>query len=101
MAEPPIACRLTAEELREREQQLLPGLLAAAVRRVALEDGYRWEFDGGAGVLERIASIIEEERRCCPFSRFRVTAEPASGPVFLEVTGPEGTRELLDKLSRR
>ena len=36
--------------------------------------------------------------RCCPFLRFVVTAEPNGGPIYLEVTGPPGTRELLDQL---
>jgi hypothetical protein len=35
----------------------------------------------------------------CPFLRFQVTVEPESGPVFLEATGPERTRQLLDGLS--
>jgi hypothetical protein len=98
MSEPPIACTLSAAELRERRAGLLPGLLARAVERVPVSNGYGWRFAPASDFLSAVAPVIEAERRCCPFLRFVVTAEPNGGPIYLEVTGPPGTRELLDQL---
>ena len=30
--------------------------------------------------------------------RFQITVEPDGGPIWLELTGPSGTREFLDAL---
>jgi len=98
MSEPPIACTLSAAELRERRAGLLPGLLARAVERVPVSNGYRWRFTPTSDLLSALGLVIEAERRCCPFLRFVVTAEPDGGPISLEVTGPPGTRELLGQL---
>ena len=42
--------------------------------------------------LNGVASVIEAERGCCRFLRFRLTIEPHGGPLWMEVTGSEGTR---------
>lgn len=39
--------------------------------------------------------VIASERQCCPFLTFRLTVEPQEGPIWLELTGPAGTREML------
>ena len=96
--DPPIACTLSAAEVRERRAGLLPGLVARAAERVTVSNGYRWRFTPANDLLSALAPVIEAERRCCPFLRFVVTAEPDGGPIALEVTGPPGTRELLDQL---
>jgi hypothetical protein len=98
MSEPPIACTLSAAELQERRAGLLPGLLARAVERVPVSNGYRWRFTAAKDLLSALAPVIEAERDCCRFLRFVVAAEPDGGPISLEVTGPPGTREFLDQL---
>jgi hypothetical protein len=35
------------------------------------------------------------ERKCCAFLRFSLVVTPGEGPVWLELTGPDGTQELL------
>jgi hypothetical protein len=98
MSELPIACTLSPSELQERRDGLLPGLLARAVERYPVSDGYRWRFEPVENLLAAISSVIDLERRCCRFLRFVVAAEPNGGPILLEVTGPPGTREFLDQL---
>lgn len=99
MKELPIACTLSATERRRRREALLPGLLASAVERLSIPNGYRWRFEAGEDLLADIASVIDAERRCCRFLHFVVTAEPDTGPISLEVTGPPGTRGFLDRLT--
>jgi len=71
-----IACTLTSAELQSRGAELLPGLVARAVGRVPVTDGFRWAFA----------------------PTFAVAAEPDGGPISLEVTGPPGTPQFLEQL---
>lgn len=57
--------------------------------------GYALRFDPEESLIPEIATLIDLERRCCPFLRFGLSVEPADGPVWLELTGPGGTKEFL------
>ena len=98
MTEPPIACTLSPADRQQRRADLLPGVLAGALERLPVANGYRWRFAAADGLLATIGRMMDAERRCCRFLRFGVSAEPDQGAVILEVTGPEGTREFLDQL---
>ena len=60
-----------------------------------LDSGYALRFAPEDAVLPDLATLIELERQCCPFLRFELKVLPASGPIWLELSGPEGTREFL------
>ncbi len=94
----PIACTLTADELAERRGELLPGLLEQAEKIDDLPNGLRLHFVSRSGLLAQLARVIEQERMCCRFLRFQISAEPDGGSITLEVTGPEGMREILRSL---
>lgn len=98
MNELPIACELTPAELEARRQGLLPGLLAQAAECVPLSNGFRWRFAASTEVLTAAVKAIDAERQCCRFLKFALTIEPGGGDVWLEVTGPEGTRQLITTL---
>lgn len=93
----PIACTLDAAAVLER-QGVLGRLIVRASARHEVPEGYSFRFDDGAVALSEIAAVIEPERRCCPFLRFVVTVESESGPISLELTGPEGTKKFLSGL---
>jgi hypothetical protein len=93
-ADLPIACSLAGRGYAARQAELRQGVLAEAASVEALPDGYRWRFTR-ADVVARLGSIVDAERRCCPFLRFALVAEPALGAVTLEITGPSGTVEFL------
>ena len=94
----PIACTLTAGELRARRGELLPGLIAQALERVERSDGFAWRFAARTEVLHALTSVIDAERQCCPFLRFELTVEPGQGPLWLAVSGPAGTKAVLAEL---
>ena len=98
VAEPPIACTLTPGELNSRRAQLIPGLIERAEEVTDLEDGLRLTFESSPGLLQELARVVDQERTCCSFLRFKLSAEPGTGPVTFEVTGPPGTREMLRAL---
>ena len=96
--ETPLACTLAPEELTAQRDQLLPGLIHRAAEVTDVENGLRVKFESRPGLLQELIDVIEQERTCCSFLRFNLTAEPGTGPVTLEVTGPPGTNELLRRL---
>ena len=98
MADLPIACTLTPDELRARRAGLLSDLLRRAEAREDLPEGLRLRFAPKSDTLATIASAVEAERQCCRFLRFGITVEPDGGPIFFELTGPPGTREFIGVL---
>ncbi len=97
MTELPIACTLSAGELAGRAGELAAVLGRAAERRER-EDWLELRFAPVPGIVSELARVIEQERACCAFLRFRLTVEPAAGPISLELTGPPGTRDFLQSL---
>ena len=72
-------------------------MVSCAARRNGfdLPNGYRVRFTPENEVLRTIAEVIEVERQCCRFLRFQLTVEPDGQSIWLEFTGPPGTREFL------
>jgi hypothetical protein len=91
----PIACQLTNAELQERRRTVLEKVRSAVVTVKELDDGYAYSFSADGDRLRELANLIDLERQCCPFLQFRLTIEPAGGPLWLEMTGPEGTKSFL------
>lgn len=94
--EPELACVPTAIPLTERAahfplaRELFVDL---AKERSDLANGYAFRFAPDA--LETLARFIANERKCCPFMSFELTLDAESGPIWLRMTGPPGTREVL------
>jgi hypothetical protein len=65
-----------------------------ALERMTLPNGYAVRFSSDA--LEAVARFVANERKCCPFMSFEVTLGPESAPLWLRMTGPEGTKDVLD-----
>jgi hypothetical protein len=91
----PIACTLGPAALKARREDLLGGLVRRAAERVDIPNGYRVRFEPSGDILLAIANVVEVERHCCRFLAFVLTIEPDDGPIWLEITGPAGTREFL------
>ena len=91
----PIACGLTAPELQERRTAVLQKVRQAVSEIRELEDGYAYTFPSEGYWLGELVGLINFERLCCPFLRFRLTIEENDGPLLLEMTGPDGTKEFL------
>ena len=91
----PIACTLTNSELQERRRDLLQKVRSSVTELRELEDGYSYCFPPDDDRLAELARLVNLERQCCPFLRFRLTVESGNGPIWLEMTGPEGTKAFL------
>ena len=94
----PIACNLTDPEFQRRRADLLKTFQRALLETKELDDGYAYRFPSEGNWITELAQLITFERECCPFLRFKLLLEPANGPLWLELTGPEGTKNFLQSL---
>src|SRR5215217_755409 len=92
----PIACSLSATELPARLTQM------AELGRDALVDvkltgtHATLRFVAGAGVRERVTSVLAGESACCAFLAMQVRDEPDA--VVLDITAPEDAELVLHEL---
>ena len=96
-------CKLDAISAaqRARHSELAARLADAVSERRELADGYALRIVAEKIDLAAAAEWITLERRCCPFLRFQLEAEPDDGPVWLRLTGATGVKEFLrSELSR-
>ena len=94
----PVACSLTERELQERRSSVLAKVKGAVVEVRELKDGYAYRFPSDEAQIAELAELINLEHQCCPFLRFTMIVEPGSGPIWLELSGPEGTKDFLATL---
>ncbi len=90
----PVVCSLTPDDSKQRKE-LLAKLGEQIVERREIDDGLSFRFKPTDNLLARLGRMIDMERRCCRFLKFRLTVEPDDGPVWLELSGPAGTRDIL------
>jgi hypothetical protein len=94
----PVACSLMDSELQERRRNVLRKVRSAVSEVKEIEDGFTYRFPSDGGWIRELANLVELEHQCCPFLKFVITVEQAEGPVWLEMTGPEGTKEFLSEV---
>jgi hypothetical protein len=96
MTDLPIACTLSAADLRER-RAVLAALQAHCreVRPLAAGRGLALCFEPAPGLLATVARVIDLERQCCRFLAFQLEVAAGEGPIRLTLTGPAGTSDFL------
>lgn len=87
-----------AGRARGHAQRTAARPLGEGEREGGRRGGFRWRFSPQADLVREVGAVIEAEHRCCRFLRFHLLVEPGDGPVWLEVTGPEGTDDFLSTL---
>jgi len=94
----PIACSLTAPELQARRTEVLQQARAAALEVQEIDQGFVYRFPANESLLADLFTLIQLEHQCCPFIRISLTLEAGHGPIWLELTGPPGTKEFLTSI---
>jgi arsenate reductase len=79
-AHPPVACTLSADDLRQRREELLPGLAQLAIGLEKVNQGVKLRFAPAPDIVSAIARVVDVERRCCAFLRFEILVDAAGGP---------------------
>ena len=97
-AEIPVACYLTDKQLQARRKNYLDKAAESLIDSAESSDGFVFRFALRESILQDLAEIIDLERKCCPFLNFRITLEAGSNFVSLELTGADGTKEIINAL---
>jgi hypothetical protein len=88
-------CKLTSQELRERKSLVLARLREKITKKKELEHGYAFKFPGTDVMLDELIEFIKTERECCDFFLFNLSISGNKKEAWLELTGPEGTKEFI------
>jgi hypothetical protein len=94
----PFACYLTDQQLQARRQNYLDKAAESLIDSTEIADGFIYKFPLKPAILPVLAEIIDLERQCCPFLNFRLSVESGADFVSLELTGAEGTKEIIKSL---
>jgi hypothetical protein len=65
-----------------------------ADERRELPEGYAFRFREEE--FDAVARFVANERKCCPFVDFEITLTRESGELWLRMSGPPGTRSVLE-----
>jgi len=94
----PIACSLTDGELQQRRKNFLDKVAKSLTAGEELENGFSFRFRLGPGFLQDLAEVVDLERQCCPFLTFTTIVDAGDASAVLELTGPDGTKEMVREL---
>jgi hypothetical protein len=95
MNKPQLTCKLTTPELQQRKRTVIGELKALVKEKIETESGFKYRFDGSDATLDLLNSFIKTERLCCDFFVFTLTASNDAQSTWLELSGPEGTKEFI------
>ena len=94
----PIACMLTDKELQERRKNYLAKTAHFLIGVDELDNGFVYKFPVEDSILQDLITVINLERKCCPFLNFKLVLESGKTEVLLELTGANGTKEMIKSL---
>jgi hypothetical protein len=95
MEEAKLSCKLTTPELQQRKKTVIAELKNQVLEKVETETGFKYKFNGSDKLLDLLISFIKTERLCCSFFVFTVTASGDNSFVWLELSGPERTKDFI------
>lgn len=84
--------------MRQRRAALKEHLQHQVRETTPLDEGYAFRFDATDAVLRQVLHLIQQERTCCRFLTFTLRVTPDEGPLWLELTGPPGTKAFLEEV---
>lgn len=61
--------------------------------RTDLPNGYAYCFR--PEIYDQVARFVANERKCCPFLTFELEVGASAGPIWLRLTGPKGTQDVI------
>jgi hypothetical protein len=91
----PVACTLSADDLRARGEGVVEPLFARAQRLQETPDGYRFAFPAKADGVRELVEFILSERDCCPFFTFELAFPAPHQSVWLTLRGGDGVKEFV------
>jgi hypothetical protein len=86
---------LTPEIRKRHFEELGPKLIGLRKSVRELADGYEFEFPADEKTYQFLTEWVMQERLCCPFFDLNVRLDREGGPLWLRVTGREGTKDFI------
>lgn len=96
--ESPFACNrfgLSPEERKRHFEVLGPLLQSRRTGVRELDNGYEFQFPSDRETFQLMAEWGIQERLCCPFFDIELRLGREGGPLWLRLTGREGTKEFI------
>jgi hypothetical protein len=90
-----LSCKLTTTELQQRKKTVIAELRNLVIEKIETENGFKYKFDGSDNVLDKLTEFIKTERLCCDFFVFNLTTSSDAKFTWLELSGPEGTKDFI------
>ena len=90
-----LACKLTTPELQQRRATVIESLRKQILETKELGNGYAFKFHGTDTMIDELTTFIKTERECCDFFTFTMTISGDKNSVWLELKGPDGTKEFI------
>ncbi len=95
MEQAKLTCKLTTPELQQRKKTVIAELKSQVLEKIETDQGFKYEFEGSDKMLDLLNSFIKTERLCCDFFLFTLTASTDTKFTWLELSGPEGTKDFI------
>lgn len=89
-----VECTLDVERAERRADRVEDGLVHHIEAAEELENGYRLVFERTTDAFEAAAELFWLESQCCADEDFAITLPADGQPFWVDMTGPEGTKEL-------
>lgn len=90
-----LTCKLTTTELQQRKKTIIAELKNLVLEKVETDKGFKYKFEGSDKMLDLHNNFIKTERLCCDFFVFTLTASSDTKFTWIELTGPEGTKDFI------
>jgi hypothetical protein len=78
-----------------RKQTILAMLKKEILEKKETNQGFAYKFNASDGVIDQLSEFIKTERRCCDFFRFNLSIGKEADFVWLELSGPEGSKGFI------
>jgi hypothetical protein len=96
MSDIPIACTLSAGQMRDRAAFVDSLVADALIARLEIDGGVRSRFRYSPDVEERARALVAAEADCCAFLSFEVARR--DDELWLDVTGAPEARPVIEQL---
>lgn len=93
-----LECALSPAALEDRKGGILAELQSAMLGSREIENGYAYAFASTPQLRAKLEELIRLEAECCDFLAFEIVPHQNPQRMWLEVSGPEGTRDFLQEV---
>ena len=95
MKEIKLSCKLTTPELQQRKKTVIAELKNLLLEKTETENGFKYKFGNSDTMLDLLTDFIKTERMCCDFFTFNLSVSGDNDFAWLELSGPNGTKEFI------